>query len=137
MNNISTKSQQYELDNYLDKSSQGAYLNGAVIELVKQYLLEMDESLCEVIAFSIMPNHIHILLVQEVELAKIVQQIKGGLSFLINKLLKKSGALWQKDYFDKAIRDEKHFNLVYAYIKNNAIKAGLEDSENRFYGVYD
>ena len=136
MHNISTKSQQYELDNYLDKSSQGAHLNGEIVAVIKEYLLGMDESLCEVIAFSIMPNHIHILLVQKVELAKIVQQIKGGLSFVLNKILKKSGALWQKDYFDKAIGDEKHFNLVYEYIKCNAIKAGLEDAENRFYGMY-
>ena len=105
--------------------------------MMKKYILETDEKLCKIVALSIMPNHIHILLIQNDDLSKIMQQIKGGLSFLINKKLNKSGSLWQKDYFDKGIRDEKHFNLTYAYIKNNAIKAGLIDADIRFYGLYE
>lgn len=84
-----------------------------------------------------MPNHIHILLIQNNDLAKIMQLIKGGLSFLINKKLDIPGPLWQKDYFDKGIRDEEHFNLTYKYIKNNALKAGLLDADMRFYGLYE
>ena len=136
-NNIQTKVQQYQLDEYLGSSISGAYLNAKVIDVVKTYLLAIDKSLCDVIAFSIMPNHVHILFVQNDDISKIVQHIKGGLSFVVNKELKKSGVLWQKDYFDKGIRDEKHFNLVYEYIKNNALKAGLKDADSRFYGVYE
>jgi len=105
--------------------------------MVKKYILDIDENLCKVIALSVMPNHVHILLIQNDDLAKIVQQIKGGLSFLINKKLNKSGSLWQKDYFDKGIRDEEHLNLAYRYIKNNAVKAGLSDADMRFYGLYE
>ena len=134
---IETKKIQYSIDKYLDNSKNGAYLNAEVIDLVKEYLLKIDESLCKIIAFSIMPNHIHILLVQNGELAKIVQHIKGGLAFHINKELGKSGSLWQKDYFDKAIRDEKHFGVTYEYIKNNALKAGLFDADRRFFSIYE
>jgi len=134
---VETKKLQYSIDKYLDNSQNGAYLNDKVIDLAREYLLNVEKSLSEIIAFSIMPNHIHVLLVQNAELAKIVQQIKGGLSFLINKELGKSGPLWQKDYFDKAIRDEKHFKITYEYIKNNAVKANLSDAERRFYSVYE
>lgn len=136
-NNIQTKILQYQIDNYLDNSQSGAYLNGRVIELTKNHLLHIDEDICKIVAFSIMPNHMHILLVQHAELAKIVQQIKGGLSFVINKELGKKGPLWQKDYFDKGVRDERHFGVIYEYIKNNALKAGLRDADERFYGVYE
>ncbi len=73
------------------------------------------------------------LLVQYQELAKVMQKIKGGLSFLINKELQRKGTFWQKDYFDKVIRDERHLETVLKYIKNNAIKAGLSDADERFY----
>jgi len=136
INNLTTKSKQYKIDSYLDNSSSGAYLNGDIVELSKNYLLTLNKDLCEIIAFTIMPNHIHILLLQHDDLSKIVQQIKGALSFLINKKLNRTGTLWQKDYFDKAIRDQKHFDLTYLYIKNNALKTKLQDAEHRFYGIY-
>ena len=84
-----------------------------------------------------MPNHIHIILIQHQNLSKILQQIKGTLSHTINKELNKKGTFWQKDYFDKAIRDDKQFELTYNYIKNNAIKANLIDSKERFYSIFE
>ena len=51
--------------------------------------------------------------------------------------LNKSGNFWQKDYFDKAIRDDEHFKVVLEYVKNNAYKAGLRDADDRFVYVYD
>jgi REP element-mobilizing transposase RayT len=56
---------------------------------------------------------------------------------MINKKLNKSGTFWQKDYFDKAIRDDKHFEVVLEYVKNNAYKAGLSDADDRFVYVCD
>ncbi|RTZ77647.1 MAG: hypothetical protein DSY98_08635, partial [SAR324 cluster bacterium] len=90
-NNIETKMLQHQIDQHLDNSQSGVYLNGTIIELTKNYLLKIDETVCKVIAFSIMPNHIHILLTQHIDLAKVVQQIKGGLAFIINKELGKKG----------------------------------------------
>ena len=134
---LQTKLIQYNIDKYLDKSLKGAYLNNEIINIAKKYLLSIDKNLCEVLALSIMPNHIHIILVQNDDLSKIIQYIKGGLSFLINKKLGKSGSLWQKDYFDKVVRDEKHFEVIYEYVKNNAQKASLSDAKERFYSIYE
>ena len=130
---ITTSKLQYILDNHLDNSLDGAYLNGEILKIIKNYLLSLDKTLCEIIAFSIMPNHIHLLVKQYKSMAEIMKRIKGGLAFLINKELKRKGTFWQKDYFDKAIRDEKHFGVVLKYIQNNAIKAKLRDADERFY----
>jgi hypothetical protein len=61
----------------------------------------------------------------------------GASGFEINKILNRKSALWEKGYFDKGIRDEAHFGIVYNYIANNAPKAGLNDGKERFYGKYE
>jgi len=135
--NIENRKKQYLLDQYLDKSISGRYLNNKVLKLSKDYILEQDEKLFELISFIIMPNHIHVLFKETIELSEAMRKLKGGLSFLINKELKRKGQFWANNYYDKMIRDEKHFEIVYEYIKNNAIKVNLKDSEDRFYSKYD
>jgi len=134
--NISASLKQYKADEYLDNSLKGAYLNGDVLSYIKKFLLEKDHDIYELVAFTVMPNHLHILFKQKIEISKTVQRLKGVSSFEINKLLHRKGTFWEKSYFDKAIRDEAHFNTVYNYIKNNAVKASLNDAEERFYGIY-
>ena len=84
-----------------------------------------------------MPNHVHLLFEQLQPLATIMHKIKGATAFLINKHYRKTGILWDKGYFDKIIRNEKQFQIIYQYIKNNAYSAGLKDAESRFYGIYE
>ena len=84
-----------------------------------------------------MPNHVHILFKQNDEIKKIMKILKGSTAFHINKMLNRKGTLWEENYYDTVIRDENHFDTVYKYIKNNPIKAELEDSKDRFYGIYE
>jgi REP element-mobilizing transposase RayT len=135
--NLENSRKQYKIDNYLDNSNCGAYLSGNILNLVKNYILKQDNKLFELVCFVIMPNHVHILFKETMSLSKVMQRLKGGLSFLINKELNKKGQFWANNYYDKMIRDERHFEIVYRYIKNNAIKANLKDSEKRFYSKYD
>jgi len=128
---------QYLLDQYLDKSHNGRYLNDKVLDIAKEYIVNLDKKLFDLVCFVIMPNHIHILFKEIAKLSEIMQKLKGGLAFKINKYLDNKGQLWAKDYYDKSIRDEKHFETVYRYIENNAIKANLKDSERRFYTIYE
>ena len=135
--NISTSLKQYKADEYLDRSLKGAYLNGKVLVHLSNFLEEKDGELYELVAFSIMPNHLHILFRQKEEIGKTVKRLKGASSVMINRMLDRKGVFWEKGYFDKAIRDEAHFETVYNYIANNAIKAGLSDARERFYGIYE
>ena len=134
---IATSLKQYKADEYLDTSKKGAYLNGDVLHWLKDFLLSKDKILYDLTAFSIMPNHLHLLFKQKEELPSTIQAIKGASAFEINKMLNRKSALWEKGYFDKGIRDEAHFGIVYNYIANNAPKAGLNDSKERFYGKYE
>jgi putative transposase len=86
---------------------------------------------------SLMPNHMHILFIQNDDLAKTIHKMKGNLAYSINKKLNKHGIFWARNYFDIAMRDAHHFQVTYDHIKNNAIKAKLTDADNRFYGLYE
>lgn len=136
-NNMSSNMKQYKIDTYLDTSKKGCYLNNDILQFLKEFFLKYDKKLYELIALSVMPNHIHILFKQKVELSKILQQIKGSSSFQINKILGIKGQFWEDGYYDKLIRDENHFSTTYEYIKFNAVKAGLDDAKERFYGIYE
>jgi len=39
------------------------------------------------------------------------------------------GRLWQRDYFDRLVGNEKHFANCVRYIRRNPEKAGLMDGE--------
>ena len=137
VSNEPEKIKQYKMDIYLDTSTKGALLYGSLLKEIKDYYLGYDKNIFEVEALSMMPNHIHILLKQNDNLSNIMRILKGGASHIINKSLGRHGSVWSRDYYDKAIRDEKHFQVVYKYIKYNAIKAGLDDAKDRFYGKYE
>jgi len=135
--NILEKIKQYKIDKYLDLSKKGAFLQGEIVCKIKDYYINYNKNIFEVVALTIMPNHIHILLRQNDKLPNIISILKGGSSRIINKALDSKGAVWSRDYFDKAIRNERHFWIVYEYIKYNAIKANLKDAKERFYGIYE
>ena len=130
--------QQQELDNHLDQSLSGAYLHNNILNLLHDFLISKDYEYYELIAFCIMPNHVHLLIKPLLKLPLVIKNIKGASSFLINKEMNQKGKFWVNEYFDKLIRDEKHFNIVYNYIKNNPRNITQLKSElPRFYGIYE
>ena len=135
--NDSTKLKQYKLDRYLDKSENGAFLNGQVVLDIQNYFKSYDKKIYDLVALIVMPNHIHILFKQNDELSRIMKILKGGSARIVNILRNTQGQVWASDYFDKLIRDEAHFSLVYEYIKYNAVKVNLDDAEERFYGCHE
>ncbi|MDC9729237.1 MAG: transposase [Methyloprofundus sp.] len=134
--NLSVSAKEMQIDEYSDSLDRGCYLKDEVLHIVMQHIKSLEPDFYDLIAVSVMPNHVHVLFEQREKLSVIMQKIKGVTAFKINKILLQKGHFWCKSYFDKAIRNERHFNLTYQYIKNNAIKAGLIDQSLRFYGIY-
>ena len=127
---------QFKIDNILDKSSNGAYLNDDALSFLYDFFMDLDDDIYDLVSFVIMPNHIHMLFKQIKPIDVTIRTIKSKSAIGINKLLGRNGKFWASDYYDKVIRDEEHFNKVYNYIKNNALRVGL-DLEHRFYSVYE
>ncbi len=78
-------------------------------------------------AFVIMPNHVHLSVTPHTgwELGKLLQSWKGFTSRQINQRLSRQGTFWQRDNFDRIVRNEEHFVRVIRYISNNPAKANL------------
>ncbi|VFN07079.1 MAG: type I restriction enzyme, R subunit/putative DNA methylase [Candidatus Kentron sp. G] len=102
--------------------------------IVQDSLLFGDGSRYRLLAWVIMPNHVHVLLEQFPgwPLSKVVQSWKRHTSREIRLLSESSGRarrpstpLWQRDYWDRFIRNERHYSAARAYIENNPIIAGL------------
>lgn len=54
-----------------------------------------------------------------------VNTIKSYASRTINQIIGRSGPVWQKGYYDHALRDEENLAVVARYIVANPLRAGL------------
>ena len=95
--------------------------------IVRAALEHFDGERYRLIAWAIMPNHVHAL-VEQVEgwrLGDLVRSWKTYTAKSINERRGGAGTVWAKDYFDRFIRDEVHFLNTVRYIEENPVKAGL------------
>jgi type I restriction enzyme R subunit len=102
-----------------------------VARVVSESLLHFDGSMYEMIAFVVMPNHVHLLATFADEQAMLAQceSWKRFTATQINRLLGQSGRFWQQDAFDHLVRHEKQFVRLCRYIAENPSKAHLKDGE--------
>ncbi len=116
--------------------------NPEIAGIVAEKLHQYNGKYYHLLAFTIMSNHIHVLLdfsAQQLEngdydednyvpLSKVMQYIKGGSAFECNQKLGRQGRFWQREYYDRFVRGEKDFKNYLNYILNNPVKAGLVKS---------
>jgi len=113
---------------YLDAGHGRALLSDAgVASLVESALLHFDAQRYRLAAWVVMPNHVHLLLtpLPGHTLSSIMHSLKSYTAGEANKLLRRQGAFWQEEYFDRYVRDPKHYAQTLAYIEANPVKAGL------------
>ena len=82
-----------------------------------------------------MPNHVHVLFVLNAgfTLEGIMYSWKRHSAVRINRLIGSGGTFWQKDYFDRLVRDQDQFAICVRYIRRNLIKAKLSEGEYTLY----
>lgn len=116
-----------QLEAWLDLGHGVCHLREAgVAQLVAEQLRKFDGTRYRLLAWTIMPNHVHVLFeVSEVPMAKVVQQWKGASARAVNALLGLQTPLWQADYWDTYMRNEDHQERTLRYLRNNPVKAGL------------
>src|SRR5206468_10719547 len=93
------------------------------IEVLLRY---RDDSKFLVHEFTVMPNHVHVLLTtSECNISAAVQLFKGGFSFKAGKNIGLKGAIWQRGFSEHCIRDANDYENHRLYVWQNAVKAGL------------
>lgn len=99
---------------------------------VQNALLHFDGDRYRVLAWVIMPNHVHVLIDPVEPISKTIQ---GWKSFTARWLLANNERLglgipdprhvWMREYWDRFIRDDEHLRATIDYIHRNPVKAGL------------
>lgn len=119
-----------EADEMLDKSLGECWLaRDDIAELVAATLKKFDKQKYLLLAWSIMPNHVHVVLhpTGGHALPEIMHTIKSWTAKAANKLLRRDGGFWQQESYDHLIRDEEDLRNQTAYAFENPENAGLED----------
>ena len=116
------------IQNFLDNGYGACFLkDDRLAEIVENALLHFDGERYALHAWCVMPNHVHILFTPEAgfKMSQIVSSWKSFTANKCNQALNRTGKLWEREPFDRHIRNEQHYRNAIAYIENNPVKAGL------------
>jgi len=115
-----------------------ALQNPRMAEVMLQTLQKFAGERYRLLAWCIMPNHVHVLIEAWQSLPLIVQSWKSytGRWALAHNAELGLGVpgkpFWMREYWDRFIRDEGHLNASVAYIHSNPVKAGLCANEEEW-----
>ncbi len=116
------------IDETLDKGLGACWLRRPEIaSVVADALKHFAGARYRLHAWVIMPNHVHVLvtLLGDITLSGVLHSWKSYTVRRTNALLGRCGPFWQPDYFDRFVRDERHYRATVYYIHQNPVKAGL------------
>ncbi len=109
-----------------------------ICAVVRNSFTYIEDRWLDLIAYSIMPNHVHFVgsLKGERSLSQIMHSLKGFTAREANRLLGKTGIpFWQPESYDRVIRKGRLASSV-IYTLNNPVKAGLVERWDQWPGNY-
>ncbi|MGV3618640.1 MAG: circularly permuted type 2 ATP-grasp protein [Fimbriimonas sp.] len=118
------------IERFLDEGYGSCVLQRPEIaSIVKDNLAHFDGSRYRLHAWSIMPNHVHVVVepLAGQDLKSVLHSWKSYTANQINAALGERGERWQKEYFDHLIRDEVDLIAQIAYVEANPARAGLTE----------
>ncbi|MEK7675467.1 MAG: transposase [Verrucomicrobiota bacterium] len=123
----SERERRIQLEDYLDRGAGECWLaRPKLADLTESALRHFDGERYGLQAWVVMPNHVHVLVdVWQTPLAAMVQSWKRFIAREANKLLKREGSFWEREYWDTWIRDEAHRQKAVRYVESNPVKAHL------------
>ncbi|MHA3737035.1 REP-associated tyrosine transposase [Pseudomonas sp. Eth.TT006] len=94
--------------------------------LVAQMRAADEAGLVESLAWVIMPDHLHWLVeLKQGSLAQLMCRVKARSCRSINLMSGSQGSLWQRGYYDRALRRDEDLKAAARYIVMNPLRAGL------------
>ncbi len=116
------------VDRYEDSGYGSCFLRDPrIAQIVVDALRHFDGERYVLVAYCIMPNHVHVIvdLAEGWSLSDIMHSWRSFSANKANRILNRTGQFWMEEYFDRYIRDEKHFANALEYLLMNPVKAGL------------
>lgn len=92
-------------------------------ERLKEQRNKKRTPIAELLAFVLMPNHIHLIIreIKENGISKYIQKL-GGYSTYFNKQYDRMGSLFQSRFKAIRIKDDVQLNTVFAYVHTNPVE---------------
>jgi REP element-mobilizing transposase RayT len=97
----------------------------ACAQIVQDELLRLDGQRYRLLAWCIMPNHVHVVVEPMADLPGTVRRWKSWTAREINRVTGRFGVVWQREYSDRFARNEKHLATMIDYVESNPVAAGL------------
>jgi putative transposase len=118
------------VDTALDRMMEGPFwlkdpaVATCVVKALRRGEAELDQY--KLLAYVVMPNHVHALLTPKVEVSRLMNGLKGTTALAANKILKRTGKpFWQDESFDHWLRRDESFPRFISYIERNPVAAKL------------
>ena len=111
-----------KIDRWLDQSFGECILQREDIrQIVANTLLLYHGRRYNLYRFVIMPNHVHLLLspIGEEVSTRFIGSVKQYTANAINQALGRKGQVWQRNFFDRLVRDGNNFEAYVNYINQN------------------
>lgn len=102
-----------------------------LVDVLRSYVREYRFKIHD---FTVMPNHVHILLTipGDTTIEQAMQLIKGNFSFRAKKELGFCREIWQRGFSDVRITNPESFFQHREYIDQNPVKMGLVEAPEQF-----
>ena len=116
------------LSRYEDVGYGCCFLKDArIAKVVAEALHHFDGERYRLIAYCIMPNHVHLMveLAPGWTLSELLHSWRSFTAKKANQILGRSGPFWMEEYYDRYIRNDEHFANALQYIRMNPVRAGL------------
>jgi REP element-mobilizing transposase RayT len=118
------------VDTALDRMVEGPFwlkdpaIASCVVEALRKGESELNRY--KLLAYVVMPNHVHALLTPKVEVSKLMDGLKGSTARAANRILNRAGKpFWQDESFDHWLRRNESFPRFISYIERNPVAAKL------------
>lgn len=118
------------IERYLDAGVGTCFLRNATIaKVVSDSLCQFNGTRYQLFAWCVMPNHVHVVFQTLVgnTVAHILHSWKSFTAKKANQVLRRSGEFWQREYYDRLVRDIAEFHRAVQYVVDNPKRASLKD----------
>jgi len=117
-----------KIEEYFDRGIGACFLRDPRIgELVATALCFWHGKRYRLVAWCVMPNHVHVIfrLFPGEALADVVRSWKTFTARKANRILGRAGTFWQREYYDRLIRKDDELDRALQYVIGNPERAGL------------
>jgi REP element-mobilizing transposase RayT len=118
------------IETFLDTGVGECFLkNDAVARVVADSLRQFHGARYQLFAWCVMPNHVHVVFQMFVgnALPGILHSWKSFSAKQANQILRRSGDFWQREYYDRLVRDASEFHRAVQYVADNPKRSGLKN----------